>query len=337
LSCCVRGLCYATEGKAAFRAEEEIVASASHRRYLWLMELDQLRYFLAVARAGTFTRAAEREGVTQPSLSQQVRKLENSLGVALFERRGRSVRLTQAGERLLPQAQSLLRQAADARQSLGEFMNRVGGRLAVGAIPTVMPYWLAPQIAGFQSRYANVELHLVENVTARLVEGLQTGDLDVAIISLPLSSPDIVCSELFREEIFFVLPEAHSLAALPLIDPRRTSSERLLILREGHCFRRDTLAVSRRTLRGPGTVFETDQFSSVFALVAIGFGISVAPKMAIAAATGCRCVTIDGHPSRRIGYAQISRPQVPPAQRAFINWLKELSHRQPADRSRKRG
>lgn len=304
-----------------------------------MMELGQLRYFLAVAQAGTFTRAAEREGVTQPSLSQQVRKLENSLGVALFERRGRSVRLTQAGERLLPQAQSLLRQAVDARQSLGEFMNHVGGRLAVGAIPTVMPYWLAPQIARFQSRYANVELRLVENITARLVEGLQTGDLDVAIISLPLSSPDVVVSELFREEIFFVLPKSHSLAALPKIDPRRTLSERLLVLREGHCFRRETLAVSRRALRGPSTVFETDQFSSVFALVAVGFGISVAPNMAIASATatGCRSVTIDGHPSRRIGYAQIRRPQVPPAQRAFIDWLKELSGRQAAGRARKRG
>jgi len=303
-----------------------------------VMELDQLRYFLAVARAGTFTRAAEREGVTQPSLSQQILKLEKSLGVALFERRGRSVRLTQAGERLLPQAQSLLRQEADARQSLGEFMNRVGGRLAVGAIPTVMPYWLAPQIAGFQSRYANVELHLIENITARLVEGLQTGDLDVAIVSLPLSSADIVVSELFREEIFLLLPKTHSLAALPQVDPRRTLSERLLVLREGHCFRRETLAVSRRNLRGPSTVFETDQFSSVFALVAVGFGISVAPKMATPAATGsgCRCVTIDGHPSRRIGYAQIRRPQVPPAQRAFIDWLKELCHRPAAGQSRNR-
>ena len=285
---------------------------------------------MAVARAGTFTRAAEQEGVTQPSLSQQVRKLEDSLGMPLFERRGRSVRLTQAGQRLLPQARTLLRQAAEARQSLSELRNRVSGPLAVGAIPTVMPYWLAPQIAGFQSRYGEVELQLVENITARLIEGLQTGDLDLAIVSLPISFPDIVCSELFREELLSVLPSGHSLANLPTLDPRRISGERLLVLREGHCFRKDALAACRRGLREPGTVFESDQFSSIFALVANGFGISVAPKMAIKQAFACRHVPITGAPSRRIGYAQIRRPHIPAAQKAFIAWLKELSRHPPS-------
>jgi LysR family hydrogen peroxide-inducible transcriptional activator len=288
------------------------------------MELDQLRYFVAVARAGTFTRAAEQEGVTQPSLSQQVRKLENSLGMPLFERRGRSVRLTQAGERLLPQARTLLRQAADARQSLSELTNRVSGRLAVGAIPTVMPYWLAPQISDFQSRYPEVEVRLVENITARLIEGLQTGDLDVAVLSLPVAVPDVVCSELFREDLLFLLPSAHPLAALPRVDPRLIAGEHLLVLRDGHCFRKDALAVCRRGLREPGAVFESDQFSSIFALVASGFGISVAPRMAVRAAPGCRHVPITGRPSRRICYAQIRRPYVPPAQKAFVAWLKEF-------------
>jgi LysR family hydrogen peroxide-inducible transcriptional activator len=287
------------------------------------MEFDQLRYFVAVARAGTFTRAAEQEGVTQPALSQQVQKLEVSLGVPLFERRGRSVRLTRAGERLLPQARSLLRQAADAKQSLAEMTNRICGRLAVGAIPTVMPYWLAPRVAGFQSRYPDVDLKLVENLTARLVEGLQTGDLDVAIISLPITVPDIICSELFREELLFVFPNDHRFAALPRIDPRHMAGEHLLILREGHCFRKHALGVCRRGLREPGTVFESDQFSSVFALVAGGFGITVAPRMALQDANGCRYVPITGTPSRRIGYAQIRRPHVPPAQKAFISWLRE--------------
>jgi LysR family hydrogen peroxide-inducible transcriptional activator len=293
------------------------------------MELDQLRYFVAVARAGTFTRAAEQEGVTQPSLSQQIRKLEDSLGVPLFERRGRSVRLTQAGERLLPEAQTLLRKASDVRQLVAELTNQVSGRLAVGAIPTVMPYWLAPKITSFQSRYPDVEVQLVENITARLVDSLQTGDLDLAIVSLPISFPDIVCSDLFREELLFLLPSKHPFAAQPRLDPRRIAGEHLLVLREGHCFRKQALAVCRRGLREPGTVFESDQFSSIFALVASGFGITVAPTMAVQEANGCRQVPIAGGPTRRIGYAQIRRPHVPPAQRAFTAWLKENSHRPP--------
>lgn len=144
----------------------------------------------------------------------------------------------------------------------------------MGAIPTVMPYWLAPKIAGFQSRYLEVEVHLVENITARLIEGLQTGDLDVADVSLPVAFSDIVCSELFLEDLLFVRPSAHPLAALPRLDPRRIAGEHLLVLREGHCFRKDTLAVCRRGLREPGTVFESDQFASVFAVVAGGFGIT---------------------------------------------------------------
>jgi LysR family hydrogen peroxide-inducible transcriptional activator len=290
------------------------------------MELDQLRYFVAVVRAGNFTRAAEQEGVTQPALSQQMQKLEVSLGVQLFERRGRSVRLTRAGERLLPQARSLLRQAADAKQSVVDATNQISGRLTVGAIPTVMPYWLAPRVASFRSRCLDVELNIVENLTARLLEGLQTGDLDVAIISLPITVPDIICSELFREELLFVLPNNHPLGALPRIDPRRIAGEHLLVLREGHCFRKDALAACRRGVREPDTVFESDQFSSVFALVAGGFGITVAPRMAVQDADGCRYVPITGAPSRRIGYAQIRRPHVPPAQRAFISWLRELPH-----------
>jgi LysR family hydrogen peroxide-inducible transcriptional activator len=287
------------------------------------MDLDQLRCFVAVARAGTFTRAAEQEGVTQPALSQQVRNLETCIGVQLFERRGRSTRLTQAGEHLLPQARALLRQASETKRSVNALTNRVCGPLAIGAIPTVMPYWLAPRIADFQAKYPEVEVRLVENITTRLVEGLQEGQIDVALLSLPLASPDVVCSELFRDELLFVFPPSHPLAARPHIDPSQISGERLLVLREGHCLRHEALAVCRRGLRDPGAVFESDQFSSVFALVASGFGITVAPKMAVHKAEKCSLVPIDGEPSRRIGYAQIRRPHPPPAQKAFIAWLKE--------------
>jgi LysR family hydrogen peroxide-inducible transcriptional activator len=187
-------------------------------------------------------------------------------------------------------------------------MNEVGGRLAVGAIPTVMPYWLAPKITSFQSRYPDVEVHLVENITARLIEGLQTGDLDLAIVSLPISFPDIVCSELLREELLFVLPNEHPFAAQPRLDPRQIAGEHPLVLQEGRCFRKQALGVCRRGLREPGPVFESYQFSSVFALVAGGFGITVAPKMAPREASGCRHVSIAGEPTRCIGSPRSGAP-----------------------------
>lgn len=288
------------------------------------MELHQLRYFCAVARTGAFTRGAEEEGVTQPTLSQQIRKLEASLGVALFERRGRRVRLTQPGMRLLPIAQEVLRHVVDARQALECLRSDIQGPLRVGCIPTVMPYLLAPRAAEFQRQYPDVELHLVENTTARLAQQLQDGEVDVAVVGLPVPHPDLVCSELFREPLLLAVPLTHRLARAAAVSPRDVRDDRLLILREGHCFRGDALAACRRTPARAGVFFETDQFASIFSLVAGGFGVSVIPAMAASQAHGCRLLPLQRPAMRRIGYAIVRRPFVPPAERAFIAWLKQL-------------
>jgi LysR family hydrogen peroxide-inducible transcriptional activator len=288
------------------------------------MELHQLRYFCAVARTGGFTRAAEEEGVTQPTLSQQIQKLESSLGVPLFERRGRNVRLTQPGERLLPLAQAVLRHVVDARQALECVRGDIRGPLTVGCIPTVMPFLLAPRAAEFQERYPDVELHLVEQTTTRLAHQLQAGEVDLAVVGLPLAHRDLVCCELFREPLLLAVPQRHRLARASAVEPRELRGDRLLILREGHCFRGDALAACRRAPGKLGVFFETDQFASIFALVAGGFGVSVVPEMAASHADGCQLIPLQRPALRRIGYATVRRPFVPPAERAFVGWLKSL-------------
>lgn len=288
------------------------------------MEIHQLRYFAAVARTRSFTRAAEEEGVAQPTLSQQIRKLEEDLSAPLFERRGRSVRLTVCGEVLLPQAQSVLRQLADVRQSVQELQGEARGRLVVGSIPTITPYLLAPRIGDFQRRFPDVELHLVENLTARLIEGLQSADVDVAILSLPVGQPDLICSDLLREPLLLALPPKHPLSGAVEVDARDVRHERMLVLREGHCFREESLKVCRRARMDLSEAFESDQLASIFALVAAGFGVSVVPQMAAEAALpGCSLVPLRPGWTRRVGYAQVRRSFVPPAQKAFIAWLRE--------------
>jgi LysR family transcriptional regulator, hydrogen peroxide-inducible genes activator len=287
------------------------------------MEVHQLRYFCAVARMGSFTRAAEEEGVAQPSLSQQILKLESEMGAPLFERLGRSVRLTPCGELLLPQAHAILRQFADARQSVQGLLVGVKGRLAVGAIPTVMPYVVANRISGFLKEYPDVDLQLIENKTSSLLEALQAGDLDLAILSFPLSIPDIVCSELFREQILLAVAPSHRLAHLAAVALRELRQERLLLLREGHCFRDNALAACRKARITPNAVFESDQFASIFALVAAGAGVSLIPAMAVEGAHGCSFLPIEPESSRRIGYAHVRRQFRPPAQKAFIEWLRQ--------------
>jgi LysR family transcriptional regulator, hydrogen peroxide-inducible genes activator len=287
------------------------------------MEIHQLRYLCAVARAGSFTRAAEEEGVAQPSLSQQILKLEAEMGAPLFERLGRSVRLTPCGELLLPQARAILRQFNDARNSVQGLLVGVRGRLTVGSIPTVMPYFVAQRAQGFRREYPDVDLQLVENTTPRLVDGLQSGDLDLAILALPLSSPDLVCGELFRERILLALPPRHRLANAERVDLKDVKHERLLLLREGHCFRDNALAACRKARVVPNAVFESDQFASIFALVAAGAGISMVPEMASGAAEGCRLVFLRPESFRRIGYAHVRRQFRPPARKAFVDWLKK--------------
>lgn len=286
------------------------------------MELHQLRYFCAVARTGSFTRAAEEEGVSQPTLSQQVRKLERHLAVPLFERRGRGVRLTPAGLRLLPDAQSVLRQLVSARAAVDSVRDGVRGRLVIGCIPTVMPYLLAPRVADFERRFPDVDLRLIDHVTPRLIGGLQAGDIDVAILSLPVRQGELVCAELMRDSLVLAVGKDHRLAGARSVAPADLRDERLLILRDGHCLRGDMLAVCRRARVDLGGAFETDQFASIFGLVASGFGVSVVPQMAAPAAADCRLLPLAPPMARRIGYARARRAFIPPAQTAFIEWLK---------------
>jgi LysR family transcriptional regulator, hydrogen peroxide-inducible genes activator len=153
------------------------------------MELHQLSYFCAIARSGSFTRAAEEERIAQPSLSQQIQKLEIEVGAPLLLRLGRSVQLTEFGEAFLPKAKTVLRELEEARRAIDNLQDDVRGKLIVGAIPTVMPYFLASRVVGFATQFPNVELLLKEDITPRLIERLQAGELDVVVASLSIYNP----------------------------------------------------------------------------------------------------------------------------------------------------
>jgi LysR family hydrogen peroxide-inducible transcriptional activator len=288
-----------------------------------VMEIHQLRYFCAVARKGSFVKAAESEDVAQPSLSQQIRKLEEELGAPLFERLGRSIRLTQFGEHLLPQAIAILRQLEDAKSSLEALQTGVRGRLRIGCIPTILPYYLAPFLSGFQALYPDLTIELREDVTSKLVELLQAGEIDLAILALPVKNPDLVCSELYREPLRLAVSKNHPLASADGVNLRDVLTERMLLLREGHCLRNDVLTACSRARAEFQSVFESDQLASIFSLVSAGFGVSLVPELAQAHANGCRLLPLRREAFRRIGYAQARRHFVTPAQKAFVQWLRK--------------
>lgn len=287
------------------------------------MEFHQLRYFCAVARTGSFTKAAVEEGVAQPSLSQQIVKLETTLGAKLFDRLSRTVQLTEYGRTLLPQAQAILREVNEARSTLESLRRGVGGHLSVGCIPTLTPYFLSPRLGAFAARFPDVELRLVEETTQKLIDLLQAGKLDLALVGLPVNSPEMLCSELFREPIRVAVGKGHRLASQPNVKLAELRGEKMLLLKEGHCFRDDALRVCSRARMPFHPMFETDQFSSIFPLVAAGLGITLIPEMAARAAGECRLLPLEREAFRRVGYIRVRRHVAGAAQNAFVKWLRE--------------
>jgi LysR family hydrogen peroxide-inducible transcriptional activator len=286
------------------------------------LELHQLRYFCAVARTGSFTRAAEQERIAQPSLSQQIRKLESELGVPLFERLGRTTRLTPFGEALHAEALSVLHHLSEAESAIAALQEGVRGRLRVGAIPTILPFFLAPRLVEFRDQHPEIELSLTEETTQRLVEHIQAGELDVALAALPLKNPDIVCGELFREPLMVAVGQGHRLAKAASVNLSEVRQERMLLLKEGHCFRQDVLTACTRANVEFHSIFETDQFASIFPLVASGFGITLVPAMAAPHADHCKILPLDRPAFRRIGYVQSRRRFPSKPRQAFVAWLR---------------
>jgi LysR family hydrogen peroxide-inducible transcriptional activator len=288
------------------------------------MEIHQLRYFSAIVRAGSFTRAAEQLGITQPSLSQQIRRLEKQIGNPLFERLGRSVRLTAYGEALRQPAAEILQQVAETKSSLAHLQRGVRGSLRIGVIPTIMPYLIAPRIGEFSGRFPEVQLEFTEETTSKLVEQLQAGDLDLAVSALPVRNPDIVCSELTREPLLLAVGEHHPLAEKTEVDLHDLKNERLLLLKEGHCLRDDVLLSCTRAKAELRSAFATDQLASIFQFVRSGFGLTVVPAMAAPHATGCKLIPLRGTNYRRIGYLRARRHFVSRPMSEFAAWLRTV-------------
>jgi len=289
------------------------------------LDLRLLDYFCAVARTSSFTRAADELGVAQPSLSEQIKKLETALGAPLFERLSRRIELTPLGEALLPKARALLEEAAALPLILESLREGVRGDLRVGAIPTILPYFLAPKLRQFVDAFPDVNLHLREATTPDLIEQIQDGVLDIAILSVPVEGQGLVMCELFREPLSLAVPEDHPLADAGKVDLRRLATERLLVLKEGHCLRDEILTVCQRARVKFAGQFEADQFASIFELIRSGFGVSIVPEMARPSALGCRLIPIEQKASRKIGFIRLERHYVSKPIEAFITYLRSLA------------
>jgi LysR family hydrogen peroxide-inducible transcriptional activator len=285
------------------------------------MELHQLRYFCAIADTGSFSRAAEQAHVSQPSLSQQIGKLEDELGTQLFDRLGRSVRLTELGRSFLPRARAVLRDLESARSDIAEKKTSITGLISVGAIPTIAPYFLPRVLATFSRKWTKAQVAVVEEITPLLLEKLRAGAVDVAIVALPVlvRNQEFESFPLMTEKMYAVLPKRHELSSRREVSLSELHGQPFLLLRDGHCFRETAVEACKRARLNPQIVFESGQFSSILSMVCAGLGVSVVPEMAVEKRAGCCFIPLmDQRAERTIGAVTLKGRSLTRASTQFL-------------------
>jgi len=265
--------------------------------------LRQLRYFDALAGHSHFGRAAAACGISQPALSMQIKELEESLGAVLIERGARQVRLTKFGEEAAQRVRDILRSV----EELGDFArasrDRLAGRLRIGMIPTIAPYLLPTVIENLTRTHPQLDIHVREALTSKLIQELAEGRLDAAIVALPVSEPSLTEVALFAENFLLLRPDEDEGAPVP--SRERLREMRLLLLEEGHCFRDQALSFCNMQSSQPREVLDANSLSTLVQMVSAGMGVTLVPEMAVAVETRSASVSVarfkDPQPSRTIG------------------------------------
>ncbi|MDP5307533.1 hydrogen peroxide-inducible genes activator [Paracoccus spongiarum] len=277
--------------------------------------LRQLRYFDALALHGHFGHAASACSITQPALSVQIKELEQELGLALFERGSRQVRLSLFGEEFAPRARAILRAMDELGDMARAAQDPLGGRLRLGIIPTIAPYLLPAIIRSLSTSHPGLDIHVRETMTSRLLQELADAQLDAAIVALPVSEPSLTEVALFAESFVLVRPPADQGKPVPDRDSLREM--RLLLLEEGHCFREQALSFCNLGAASPREMMDGSSLSTLVQMVGAGIGVTLLPEMAVPVETRAAEVAISRfaapQPSRTVG--MIWRKTTPLAER----------------------
>lgn len=294
------------------------------------MELRQLQYTLQIAAERNFSRAADKLHIAQPSLSQQLSKLEKELGVLLFQRNTSSVELTHAGEKFVEQAQAIIDAVELLRQEMSDISQLRTGRVVVGSMPITGAHLLPHVLPVFKSKYAEVEITLLEDSSMNLEKLTASGQTDLSLLSLPLEIPTLAYEVLGEERIDLAVPPEHPLAARSVLGIRTSlhelKNEPFIVLKEGQGFRKMTVELCREAGFEPQIVFESNNMETVQSLVATGMGVTLVPHF-IARAPRSEFVPVylplaDPVPSRTLVVAYRRGRYLSRAAEAFIETFK---------------
>lgn len=245
------------------------------------MNLRDLRYLVAVAEYRHFGRAAEACFVSQPTLSTQLKKLEETLGVVLFERSNRRVMLTPEGEQVVQQTQRILVELNALTALSEQLRDPMGGDLRIGIIPTIAPYLLPKVLAPLRKAFPNLKIQLTEGQTANITRMLKHGDLDATLLALPLGEENVEEVALLDEDFVLAVPADHPKAQLAEVDPSDLEGEEVLLLEDGHCFRDQALEVCQAHRGIESKSYSATSLETLRQLVAAGVGVTLIPQLAV--------------------------------------------------------
>lgn len=293
------------------------------------MEIHQLRYFCAVVEHRSFTKAAQRMNVSQPSLSQQIIKLEIEVGTKLFDRFHGRVGLTPAGETFLAKAQDILKDIADVVHEIQDRSGVETGKVLFGVSPHIAPDFLPQRLAQFTKTHAQVEVRVVEDVTSVLIEYLREGLIDLAMVVLPLAhaiaGKDLNCIHLIKEPLYAALPMQHRLAMMKSMTLKDLQDERFIFLKDGRCYSENIASAFRRAKLHPNVVAESSSTAHVLAMACSGVGVSVVPEHALEQRRNdCKFIPISGDDAHsEIGLVNLKDRPVTCALTSFAMFLQK--------------
>jgi LysR family hydrogen peroxide-inducible transcriptional activator len=246
-----------------------------------MVSLRQLRYFSTVARTGHFGAAAEQCAVTQPALSMQVQELEKELGLQLLERGRKGVALTVGGREIAGRAARVLAEVRELVDSARHLSGRFSGPFRFGAIPSIAPYLLPQLLPLIRAHHPDLDLHLRETRTHRLLGELVDGDLDLVLLALPVEHPGVETLPLFEDRFLLAVPASRSIGKNMRATPDLLREDRLLLLEEGHCLRDQALAVCHLRQAESIDTFGASSLSTIVQMVSNGLGLTLLPELSL--------------------------------------------------------
>jgi LysR family hydrogen peroxide-inducible transcriptional activator len=266
------------------------------------MNLRDLSYLVALEDHEHFGKAADHCFVSQPTLSMQIKKLEETLGVQLIERKNRSFILTEVGKKIADKAREVLYHVDVMKDFAKQSKDPYQGELLIGLIPTLAPYLLPFIVSGLSNFFPNLKIYWVEKQTSLLLQDLAQGKLDAAILALPIPEERFINQLLFEEEFLLAVPVSHDLGKRKMVKIEELNQEELLLLGEGHCFREQALSFCQQAHLPVKKTFEATSLETLRHMVASKLGITLIPRLASKLEDGLNYLRFsESCPSRTIG------------------------------------